>query len=181
MTPSPLRRVALAGMVAFLVGAAEISESAQDFAEGAAFIVSVPPHTIRVPRADWETMPNQYEWADNFEQLRKDPGHVYPRVVTVYKLPMTADRRLGMRISSDEYVQMFNVLAGTLTVQVRLDKGDYWVLSRESFALPSGPNGEQTLEQFLTRPRPDSELYEQFLFRFQTEIDTTRYLLASTF
>ena len=42
MAPSMLRRLALAGMVALLVGSAEISESAQDLAEGAAFIVSVP-------------------------------------------------------------------------------------------------------------------------------------------
>ena len=34
-----LRLLALAGMVALLVGSAEISESAQDLAEGAAFIV----------------------------------------------------------------------------------------------------------------------------------------------
>ena len=36
-----LRLLALAGMVALLVGSAEISESAQDLAEGAAFIVRV--------------------------------------------------------------------------------------------------------------------------------------------
>ena len=97
-----LRRLALTGMVALLVGSAEISESAQDLAKGAAFIVSVPPHTIRVPSADWKAMPNEHEWTDNFEQLRKDPGHVSPRVVTVFKLPITDDRREGMRISPDE-------------------------------------------------------------------------------
>ena len=67
-------------------------------------------------------MTNEYEWAETFEQVQKGPRHESPRVVTVFKLPMTDDRRAGVRVSPNEYVEMFVVNPGMLTVQVRVDK-----------------------------------------------------------
>ena len=122
-------------------------------------------------------MPNDYEWAENFEETRKGPRHEFPRVVTVFKLPMTEDRQIGTRISPNEYVEMFIVHEGTLTVEVRLDKGSYWVLSRETFTAPSVYGVDTTT---LFHSLYDLE-FSTASEAFQPEIDTTRYLLSSKF
>ena len=141
------------------------------------YIVNAPSHSIRLARADWKAMPNDYEWAENFEEIRKGRRHEFPRVVTVFMLPMTADRRIGTRISPNEYVEMFVVHTGTLTVQVSLDKGSYWVLSRETFTAPSIRGVDTaTLQHDLS----DVE-FRRASEAFQPERDPPRYLLSSKF
>jgi hypothetical protein len=146
-------------------------ESASDY------IVSAPSRTIRLARADWTAMTNDYEWAENFEEIRKGPREEFERVVTVFKLPMTEDRRIGEMISPNEYVEMFVVHTGMLTVRVRLDKGSYWVMSRQTFTAPSVPGVDTA------RLQHDLSALEFARAReaFQSELDTTRYLLQSTF
>ncbi len=71
---------------------------------------------------------------------------------------------------------MFVVHAGTLTMQLRVDKKTYWVLSRETFAARSLAFVDTQREHTLTA--------EEFAFSrtaFQPDIDTTRYLLQSQF
>ncbi len=142
-------------------------ESASDY------IVSAPSRTIRLARADWTAMTNDYEWAENFEEIRKGPREEFERVVTVFKLPMTEDRRIGEMISPNEYVEMFVVHTGMLTVRVRLDKGSYWVMSRQTFTAPSVPGVDTARLSALEFARAREA--------FQSELDTTRYLLQSTF
>jgi len=146
-------------------------ESASDY------IVSVPSRTIRLARADWTAMTNDYGWAENFEEIRKGPREEFERVVAVFKLPMTEDRRIGEMISLNEYVEMFVVNTGVLAVQVRLDKGSYWVMSRQTFTAPSVPRVDTA------RLQHDLSALEFASAReaFQSELDTTRYLLQSTF
>ena len=51
---------------------------------------------------------------------------------------MTNDRRNGHRESADEYIEIFTtepMPTRHVTVQIRLDKGSYWILSRQSFIL----------------------------------------------
>ena len=77
-------------------------------------IVQLPSGTLRIPLAEWKPMRNEYEWAENFEQVLKGPRHTVPRVVTVFKLPMSDDRKTGVKISPNEYLEMFVVNPGSI-------------------------------------------------------------------
>jgi hypothetical protein len=92
--------------------------------------------TIQVPRSRWHAMPNPETFADNFEERRTGSKHRFGRVVTVFRIPMSDDRRLGVRISDAEYLELFVSHPGTITARVRVDKGSYWVMSRETFEVP---------------------------------------------
>ena len=128
--------------------------------------VDIPGSTLRLPTGDWTPMENEYPWAARF--LATAPrNQAVSQVVTVFKLPMTDDRRSGERISPNEYLEMFATNPGEVTVLVRLDKQAYWVLSREVFAYPS-----------MTSWGTKAELHAAQI-ALQPQIDTTRYLLQT--
>jgi hypothetical protein len=146
--------------------------------------VEVAGKTIQIDRADWKPMANEFDWAVNFEQLKRDPRHEFARVVTVFRLPMSVDRRQGTKVSANEYVEIFTGLPELVTVLVRVDKGSYWVLSRETFRAPSAPDAEfhdPTLTEIISdRVIADSE-HAQAHLALQPLIDSTRYLIQTRF
>ena len=172
----------LGGMLAVLlvsgVASAQTPTAPQETQSATDYIVSAPSRTIRLARADWTAMTNDYAWAENFAAIRKGSREALEQIVTVFKLPMTEDRRSGEMISLNEYVEMFVVHTGMLTVQVRVDKGSYWVMSRQTFAAPSSVLGVDTT----TLQHELSALeFVRARWAFQSELDTTRYLLQSQF
>src|SRR5687768_262136 len=97
---SVVRAAGIVGCSLFLFSACwSVSESPQRFAKASdadsALTVEVPGKTIRIDRNIWKPMTNEFVWAANFEQLKLDRRHEFPRVVTVFRLPMSVDRRLG--------------------------------------------------------------------------------------
>jgi hypothetical protein len=86
---------------------------------------------------------------------------------------MSDDRRVGRRISAGEYLQIFKVgdPASTI-VQVRLDRGSHWILSRQTFRLDRFPG------LVGADPEADAATWNRFRFALQDEIDTTRHTLA---
>jgi hypothetical protein len=167
----------LALLLPFLACSEQQPGSGQAARRSDLHVVSVAGKAIELPTATWKAMRNEFEWAENFEQVTKEPKHLFPRVVTVFKLPMTDDRRSGIRISPREYVEMFVVDPGTLTVQIRVDKGTYWVLSRETFAAGSIYGVDTGTAQHSLY----DEEFKSAQQSFGPEIDRTRYLLQSTF
>ena len=146
--------------------------------------IDVPGKTIRIARSEWKPMKNEFEWADNFEQLTRGPRHEFARVVTVFKLPMSVDRRLGTKVSTYEYVEIFTGLSQTVTVRVRVDKGSYWVLSRETFRVPSSPSAEfydSTLVEIISDRAIEDDEHALAHLALQPQIDSTRYLLQTRF
>jgi hypothetical protein len=65
---------------------------------------------------------------------------------------------------------------GTLTIQIRADKGRYWVMSRETVLAPTGP----LLDTSAGKDLSDDEVAAAREL-FETEIDRTRFLLGSQF
>jgi hypothetical protein len=57
--------------------------------------VRLPKGTLQVDTAKWTPMGDEYEWAENFEARQREERHIAPRIVTVFKLPMTDDGRVG--------------------------------------------------------------------------------------
>lgn len=139
--------------------------------------VAIPGKTIHLSADRWESLRNEFDWAVNFQEKQKSSRQRDGRVVTVFKLPMSDDRRVGSRISSAEYLELFVVDAGTLTIQLRVDKGGYWVMSRETVDGPVVTPGFN-LTQLASLYDQDFKRAHEF---FQTEIDTTRFLLQSMF
>lgn len=137
----------------------------------------VPGKTIELSSDDWTKARDKRSFAKNYEEKRISPWHKYGRMVTVFLIPMSDDRRVGLKISDREYVEFFIVHPGLITVQTRVDKGRYWVLCRETFNQKSHlPVDASAYKPFL------SENENQLLWRlYQAEIDETRYLLQSTF
>jgi hypothetical protein len=126
------------------------------------FLINVPGNTIRLSRAQWNALPSEFEWAENFQARDKNPRHEYGRIVTIFKLPMTDDHRTGTQVSKVEYVEVLESNPGAYTIRVRHDKGRYWVMSAETLRAPEMIGKVATLTD-----------------RFQADIDNARYLLQS--
>jgi hypothetical protein len=91
-------------------------------------------------------------------------------MLTIFKVPMSDDRRLGIRISANEFLDLFVVHPGKLTVQVRTDRGNYWVLSRETFEVTR--HVPISIKEY--RPFLPEEEAKQVWSVFQNEVDGTR-------
>lgn len=139
--------------------------------------LAVPGKTISLDATQWRKLEDEADYAVNYEERAGDAAHVYKRIVTVYMLPMSRDRRHGIKISSDEYIEFFVVHVGDVTLQTRLDRGQYWVLCRETLRVPDSlqPNVAR-LQHYLSAD--EQRLFWQAL---QNQVDDTRYLLRSLF
>ena len=95
--------------------------------------------------------------------------------MTVYDLPMSEDRRIGQEISPGVFLEIFKVgdRGDDVVVQLRLDRGAYWILSRQVFSL----DGHPALVRI--NPAASADAFELFDREFQDEIDTTRSDLSS--
>ena len=92
-------------------------------------IVKIGSKTLRLPATAWVPMSNaQPAVAENFSSTRKRTSTLYSQVLTIFKLPMSVDRRTGLHVSKNEFVEAFVVHRDSVTIQVRVDRGSYWVL-----------------------------------------------------
>jgi hypothetical protein len=156
-------------LLAFLVSQAASAEPA--------FSVAVPGKTITLSQDEWIKMEDPTTVGKNFEERKKGPWHQFGRVVTIVPLPMSDDRRIGLKIADREYVEIFIAHPGFVTVQTRIDKGTYWVMCRETF-LRQADEPPVDLSPYKPSGTDDRE---RLWFYYQDEIDTTRHLLHSRF
>ena len=118
----------------------------------------------------WKPMRNEFEWARNYSAKSKNKGQVYETVLTIYLLPMATDRKTGKVISSNEYIEIFQVRPGTVTVQLRVDKGKYWVLTRDTYNVNT-PASKVEL---------DTLVYDMVYQEIQTKIDSNRFFIRNS-
>ena len=142
---------------------------------GRSHTVDVGRRVIRLSRHEWRALPNPQPFADNFEQTDFLPPLTRPRIVTIFKMPMSEDRRVGRLLSDNEYIQMFSFQPEIVTIRIRVDKGNYWILSDESVAAPSitAPIGD--------RAELAGSALEDAVSSLRDQIDTTRALLNTRF
>lgn len=149
-----------------------VGQATRAATNSASTLVVVGADTLVFDSRRWLPMENEAEFAENFEDRQKGPRHVFGRVVTVFKLPMTDDRRIGTQIAPGEWLEFFVAHQGAVTVQYRLDRGHYWLLSRETLR-PS-----PFLQDRLSPGRHlDAPTLNQLRFDIQREVDDTRFLL----
>lgn len=138
------------------------------------YVVKTKDREIIVSEKKWKKMEDPAAFGKNFEAREKGDTEEFPQVISVFLNPMISDDKVGARISDDEFVEMFSVFPKTVTVQTRVDKGTYWVLSRQTFSIT-----DPKLSSL--NPEASDNNFRLFLSHFQTEIDTTRYVLGSEF
>ncbi len=138
------------------------------------YTIKMSGRSVIISEKKWKKSDDTETYAKNFEAREILGPEAFPQVITVYLNTMIADRMSGKKISENEWLEMFVVHPQIVTVQIRRNKGDYWVLSRQNFSVS---------EQKLINTDPESseqnfELYQNF---FQNEIDTARHVLDSEF
>ncbi len=69
-------------------------------------------------------MKNEAANADNFEATKNKPPRRY-QVLTLFKIPMSDDRKIGEKISADEYLEIFCTGLRSVVVQIRRDHQSY--------------------------------------------------------
>jgi len=139
--------------------------------------VKIDTQSIEIDTNIWQAMTNEEEYAENFQENQCDSTiFKHCRVVTIFKIPMSEDRKTGIKLSQNEYVDVFVVHPGFVTVQVRIDKNNYWVMSRETYQNPDSLKSLSMYDAF-----PNQKKQKELLAVFQNNVDKTRYLLRSTF
>lgn len=138
------------------------------------YSVKTPNKLITVSDKDWVKMEDPETYAVNFSAKHKGEGEEFEQVITVFLNAMTPDRIIGKKISDNEYLEMFNGLPGTVTMQLSRDNGEYWVLSRQTFPVSN-------TELASMNPEESDQSFLLYQLHFQNEIDTTRLLLSSQF
>ena len=98
-------------------------------------------------------------------------------MVTVYLIPLSDDRRIGLKISDSEYVEFFVVNPSFITAQTRVEKDKYWVLCRETFK----PKIPLPIDASQHQPYLSKKINQKLWKLYQVEIDETRVLLNSKF
>ena len=174
-----MKRVLLKSIVLALQLSIAFPLSGQDTAEQP-LVVEIPGGTVELAAGDWKPMQNPESFADNFEAKLKGDSGEFPQeyqVLTVYKLPMSPGDRIGVKVTEQEYVEFFVVSTGYITFQIRLDKGQYWVSSRQSF------KADALLDGFAAEYKPSlsNEQNKTLLEILDVEVKKTRYQLQQIF
>jgi hypothetical protein len=130
---------------------------------------------VPIDAGEWSLIDTEKVYARNFQRNTKSIKEPYSQIVTIFDIPMTIDRRVGHQESEDEYIEIFTTdpfPTNRVVVQVRLDKGGYWILSRQVFML------DKILK---TNPIDDERTYNIVRSDLQNEIDATRYQVRHGF
>lgn len=159
-----MKHILITIAVVLLVGCGELS------LQNKVIEIQTPDKLITLDSGKWEPMTNEFDWAQNYSEKLKKTGQVYETVLTIYLLPMSADRKNGKQISPNEYVEIFQVRQGTVTVQLKVDKGKYWVLTRDTYKVTT-PNSMQV--------ERDPVVYKSIYNEIQTYIDSNRFFIQN--
>ena len=138
------------------------------------YIIKVGNKNIIVSSDKWKFVDNSDEsaYSKNYSAINKKDGEEFEQMITVFLNKMTDDRKSGEKITNSEYIEAFVLHPNSVTVQIRVDKGGYWVLSR------------QTFESKNNYPDQTNVSYSDLLLNFedmQNKIDNTRYILNNDF
>ena len=163
------------GVLAKIIRAEEVEPPEDEIVEE--LTLQAPGKIIELSPNDWEKVDDPTNLARNYSEKTLSSAHQFNRMVTVYLSPMSDDQRIGQEYSATEYVEIFIDVPGFVTVQTRIDKGQYWVLSRETFKPKKFPLVDLSSSKLLLSESEKNLL----LLTYQLEIDETRLLLNSKF
>ena len=134
-------------------------------------IIRTKNKTIFVSEDKWDFLPSDSNYSKNYQSTSTPEGHLFKPIITVFLIRMTDDRKRE-RIVKNEYFESFVLHPNSITVQMRKDKGDYWVMSRETYKL------EQSFK------RDTSFNFKELMNsipEIDNQIDRVRFILNSEF
>ncbi|MFH1546743.1 MAG: hypothetical protein ABIE14_05195 [Patescibacteria group bacterium] len=149
---------------------------------GANYLIEVGNEEIAVDKDQWKFVDNSIEsiYSKNYSAINKKDGEMFEQMVTVFLNEMTDDRKSGEKITNSEYIEAFVVHPNSVTVQIRVDKGDYWALSRQTFKIKTDYPDQTDIPfsdlKYISIDAPDT--LNQTM---QNQIDNTRYILNNDF
>jgi len=132
--------------------------------------VKVPGKTIFLDANEWFPMHNTQAWAKNYQAKKKKDGQAYETVLTIFLQTMTTERRSGKQIATGEYIKIFSLLPGNVKVQLRVDKGKYWILTSDTYEV-------RNLNAL--KVETDPLVYKMIYQEIQTKIDNNRFFIRN--
>ncbi len=129
-----VQRRAFVASIALVLGAMGPGAAmAQDF-----HVLDLPETTVELPADQWQRLDSPEPYAERFAARARRPGDVFAQVITVVKLPMQITDRVGLPIAPNEYVEFLFVYPVKATLRLRVDRGEFWAESLETFEVPIG-------------------------------------------
>ena len=142
------------------------------------FEVEVPGTTLRLPAGTWRRSAPRQSFAESFEATTRRPDEVCPQLLTIYKLAMQANERIGIRVAPNEYVKFLYTYPAKITYRGLLDRGDFWVESVQTFEVPMGRPPPVAWK--LGQAASEAESW-RLLALYDPEVKATRFQLQQLF
>ena len=139
--------------------------------EDSDYVIRTKNKLINISKSNWDFLETDYLYSKSYQSKTKLEGHKFKQIITVFLIKMT-DERKREEIVKNEYFESWVNRPNSITVQFSIDKGDYWVLSRETY---------QTEENY---PIQTNFSYSKVLVNFngiEDMIDRTRFILNKDF
>jgi len=139
--------------------------------EDSDYVIRTKNKLINISKSNWDFLETDHLYSKNYQSKNKLEGHKFKQIITVFLIKMT-DERKSEEIVKNEYFESWVNRPNSITVRIRIDKGDYWVLSRETY---------QTEENY---PIQTNFSYSKVLVNFngiEDMIDRTRFILNKDF
>ncbi len=89
--------------------------------------------TMNLNEDEWEILRSDSEYSVNISKKTKRSFEKYNQIITVFNIEMTKDRKSGVKLSENIYFEAFRTPLNGITIHLRIDKGSYWILSRQTF------------------------------------------------
>lgn len=138
--------------------------------------VQTDSHEITIDRSNWKAVKNPTDFAVNFMKRQKRDAEVFEQMVTIYMSPLEEQDILGSpRISENVWLELFTIHPNSVTAQMQMNKGNYWVNSRQTFST------ERFIELESLNPESSPEAYQQYLISLEEEIKNTIFILSNKF
>jgi len=107
--------------------------------------VKVQNKIIHVNTNNWKILKNDFDFSENFESKEKKKYQVFKEIITIYKKPMSSEDKKGLQIENKTFVEFINPTDDSITIQIRIDKDFYWLLSRNTINLMIKLDNSHTL------------------------------------
>jgi hypothetical protein len=150
------------------------NEDLKSINNNSAVKINIGNKIVNLNESDWEILKQESEYSVNLSKKVKQKNEKYNQIVTIFNIEMTKDRKSGIKLSDNIYFEAFKTGLGGITIRIRIDKGSYWILSRQTFI----SNNDNVLS--------DSEYADEskallLARKFDDEISNTVFMINKNF
>jgi hypothetical protein len=140
--------------------------------------IELPDRVVRLSSAEWRELPAREPFAVRFEARTARPGEVFPQQLTIFKLPMQVNDRVGVAVTANEVADFLFLYPVYVTCRMRLDRDVFWVESLQTFAVP--PGMPLRVPWRLNQRASEDEAFV-LLDTYDTDVKHTRFRLLQLF